>query len=59
MGDDSKDLSFLKDAFLQNELRNDYLYPDIAEGTAAELDLKPKDKEDIEISKEADNRYFE
>lgn len=56
---DNNDLSFLKDAFLQNELRNEYLYPDIAEQTAAELDLKPKDKTDIEISKEGDDRYLE
>lgn len=58
MGDDN-DLSFLKEAFLQEELRNEYVYPDISEETAAELDLKPKDKVDVELSKEEDNLYFE
>jgi hypothetical protein len=56
---DNNDLIFLKDAYLQDELRNDYVYPDISEETAAELDLQPKDKVDIEISKEEDNHYFE
>lgn len=59
MGDDN-DKNFLKGAFLQTELRNDYMYPEISEETAVELDLKqPKDKVDIEISKEGDNLYFE
>ncbi|GAX10877.1 hypothetical protein FisN_31Hh086 [Fistulifera solaris] len=56
---DSIDLRFLKDAYLQDELRNEYVYPDISEETAAVLDLRPKDKVDIEISKEGDNHYFE
>jgi hypothetical protein len=56
---DNNDLRFLKDAYLQDELRTDYVYPDISEETAAGLDLQPKDKVDIEISKEEDNHYFE
>lgn len=56
LGDDD-DLSFLKDAFLQEELRNEYVYPDIPEETAAELDLLPKT--DSEIAKEEEHLYFE